>query len=298
MRKIITRIIAWTVCIALISVGLYFLCAVYGNPVSSALAQSTAKKHLQETYSGTDFEIERIGYDLKTGGYYAKVMSPSSQDSYFTIYTDGLGRFKYDTFHRIADGTNTFTRLNDEYWSLVKSALPPDHLNTDMHFGELRTTGLFEIFDYVNEDGQRIYYTLTKDYGLDVTDLVLDGEYDIHQLGRDHGSIHVNIYDRNVTVERAAELLLEIKTYLDDQDIPFHAIDFDLYEPRNADGQLMGDSISLDDFLYSDIYEEGLTDRVAEAWNITQEHHAIQDALKKEAELLIPYFIELPEDVN
>ncbi len=296
MTKKITRIIAWTVCIAIISVGLYFLSAVFGNPVSSALAKATAKDHLQENYPDTDFEIERIGYDLKTGGYYIKMVSPSSPDSYFTIYTDGLGRFKRDSSYRIADGTNTFARLDDAYRSLVRSALPPDHLEMDMHYGELRTAGLYEIFDYTNEKGERKHYTLTKDYGLDTSTLVLDGEYDIYQLGRDHGCIHVNVYDKEVTVQRAAELLLQIKAYLDDQGIPFHAIDFDLCEPRNAEGQLVGDQISLFEFLYSDIYEEGMIDRVQQYWNITQEHYAIQDGEKVNAELIYLESFEIPEE--
>jgi hypothetical protein len=88
MKKKFVRIICWTIAIALLCTAVWFLCAFFGNPISSALAKSTAKRHLEENYSGTDFEIERIGYDLKTGGYYAKVMSPSSQDSYFTIYMD------------------------------------------------------------------------------------------------------------------------------------------------------------------------------------------------------------------
>ena len=150
------------------------------------MAKATAKVHLQENYPDTDFEIERIGYDLKTGGYYIKAVSPTNRDSYFTIYTDGLGRFERDSFCRITDGTNTFMRLEDEYRSLVRSALPPDQLEMDMHYGELRSAGLYEIFDYTNEKGERKHYTLSKDYGLDTSALELDGEYDIYQLGRNH----------------------------------------------------------------------------------------------------------------
>lgn len=296
MTKNVTRIIAWTVCIAIISIALYFLSAFFGNPVCAELAKATAKNHLQENYPDTDFEIERIGYDLKTGAYYIKVVSPSSRDSYFTIYTDGLGRFKRDTFQRIGDGTNTFMRLDDAYRSLVSSALPPDHLEMDMHYGELRTAGLYEIFDYTNEKGERKHYSLTKDYGLDTSSLVLDGDYDINQLGRDHGCIHVNVYDKEVTIQRAAELLLQVKAYLDQQGIPFHAIYFDLCQPRNDDGQLVGNQICLFEFLYSDIYEEGMVDRVQKYWNITQEHYAIQDGKKINAELTHLEEFLIPEE--
>jgi hypothetical protein len=90
-----------------------------------------------------------------------------------------------------------------------------------------------------------------------------------------------------VSVERAAEVLLEFKAYMDEQDLPFHAIDFTLCEPRNAEGQLVGQQITLLEFLYSDIYEDGMIDRVHTSWNITQEHYALQDGLKQKS-VLIP----------
>ncbi len=298
MNKKLTAIICWTVCIAFLCVGLYFLTAFFGNPISAVLAKSTAKDYLTENYPGTDFEIVKVGYNLKTGGYYAHVESPSSIDSHFTVYCDGLGRYEYDTSGSIADGSNTYSRLTEEYWDLVKAKLPYSHFDIDIGFGDLRVAGIFEIFDYTNENGERQHYTLTRDYGLDMSTLVLDGEYDILALGRDHGSLCVYIMDEEITVQRAAEVLLELKSLLDEQGLPFHAIDFTLCAPRNENGQRDGASIGLTEFLYSDIYEEGMLQRVEENWALTQEHHAIQDGLKKEAELLVPYFIEIQEYAN
>ena len=65
-----------------------------------------------------------------------------------------------------------------------------------------------------------------------------------------------------------------------------YAMDFVLCEPRNDEGQLTGTEIRLYDFLYSDIYEDGLIDRVQESWDLAQEHHAIQNGLKKEMEII------------
>lgn len=298
MSKKIIHFICWTVCIVFACTAIWFLCAFFGNPVSSALAKSTAKRHLEENYSDRDFEIIKVGYDTKTGGYYAHIESPNSIDSHFTIYCDGLGRYEYDTSSSIADGSNTYSRLTREYWDLVRAKLPYSHFDIDIGFGDLRVAGIFEIFDYTNESGERQHYTLTRDYGLDMSTLLLDGEYDILTLGRDHGSLCVYIQDEEVTVERTAQLLLELKTHLDEQGLPFHAIDFTLCAPRNENGQRQGPSIRLTEFLYSDIYEEGMLWRVEENWALTQEHQAIQDGLKKEAELLVPYFIEIPEDAN
>ena len=295
MKKI-TRIICWTVCIVFLCAAVWFLSAFFGNPLSSALAKSTAKRYLEEYYPDADFMIEKVSYDMKSGGYRVYVESPTSIDRHFIIYCDALGRYNDDTSHCITDGSNTYVRLSEQYWDLVREKLPYDHFDIDIGYGDLRVAGVFEIYDYIDQYGERIHYTLTKDYGLDISTLVQDGEYDILTLGQDHGSLCIDIIDEEVTVERAADVLLELKLLLDEQGLPFHAIDFTLSAPRNENGQKVGTSIRLIEFLYSDIHEDGLTDRIQENWNITQEHYAIQDGLKKEAELLIPFFIEIPEE--
>ena len=298
MHKKIIRIVCWTVCIVFVCTAVWFLCAFFGNPVSSALAKSTAKRHLEEYYTEADFEIVKVAYDMKSGGYHVNVVSPTSVDSHFIIYCDGLGRYNDDTSSCMTDGSNTYVRLSTQYWDLVREKLPYENFDIDIGHGDLRVSGVFEIYDYIDENCERIHYTLTKDYGLDISSLEQDGKYDILNLGRDHGSLCVDIIDEEVTVERAAEVLLELKNLLDEQGLPFHAIDFTLCGPRNENGQKDGPSIRLIEFLYSDIYEDGLTERIETSWNLTQEHYAIQDGLKKEAELLVPYFIQIPDDVN
>lgn len=296
MHKKIIRIICWTVCIVFVCSAVWFLCAFFGNPISSSLAKSTAKNYLKDNYPESDFEITKVSYDMKSGGYHVNVISPTSIDSHFIIYCDALGRYSDDTSSCISDGSNTYVRLSTEYWNLVRAKLPYEHFDIDIGHGDLRVAGVYEIFDYINEKGERIHYTLTKEYGLDMSSLIPDGEYDIQALGREHGSLCIYIIDEQVTVARAAEILLELKALLDEQGLPFHAIDFTLSASRNENGQRVGPSIRLIEFLYSDIYEEGLVDRVQANWNITQEHSAIQDGLKAKPELLIPYFIVIPED--
>lgn len=287
MGKKIVKFLAWTVCIALMCGTVWFLCAFFGNPVSHRLARSSAEHCLEENFAGIDYEIVDSGFDMKTGGYYVDVLSPGSRDSHFVIYCDGLGRYRANTYEDVTSGYNTFSRLNTEYWDLIKKNLPYSQFDISIGFGDLRAAGYYEVFNYTNEAGEVNEYSLWKDYGLDISTLVLDGEYDIRQLGRDYGKLCIYIHDPEVSVERAAEVLLELKAYMDAQGLPFHAIDFHLCEPRNAEGQNVGDQIILLEFLYSDIYEEGLLERVQTCWNITQEHHAIQDGLKKETELIV-----------
>ena len=296
MNKKLIHIISWTVVIAFLCVGMYFISAFWGNPISSALARSTAKEYLKENFQDSDYEISKTGYDPKSMGYYVKVTSPSSIDSHFTIYCDGLGRYSYDTSEQINNGGNTFSRLYQEYWDLVEKAMENCPLCISMSGGELRASGLYEIYDYTNEQGERKHYTITSDYGLDMSTLTLDGVYNAGELGRDYGRLYVYIDDPEVSLERAAELLLELKEYMDQQNVGFYAVEFNLRYPQDENGQRPDERIELIDFLYSGIYEEGLTDRIQENWNIAKEHYAIQNGEKVNEALVYLTEIKIPEE--
>lgn len=267
-------------CAAIVLAALYFMFAFFGNPISWALARKSASTYLKENFESTNFQISDIDYNFKTSGYDAEVVSPSSQDSYFTIYMNGWGQYEHDTYENITNGSNTLARIDREYNRLVDSVLTNGicPFPTGIVIGELRIAGLIEVFSYTDENGNLQHYTMDLEYGLNRSELILDKEYDIRALGAAHGNIVLYIYDPVVSVERAAELLLEVKQYMDEQNVPFHAIDFHLCEPRNENGQNTGDQISVYDFLYSDIHEDGLNDRVQENWDAVQKHHAIQDA--------------------
>lgn len=298
MGKKVTSVICWTVCIAFLCVGLYFLSTFFGNPISAALARSNANRYLTENHPNTDFTVSEVRFDPKSESYFAEIVSPSSIDSHFTIYFDLLGRYSYDNYENITNSGTTFSGLYLEYADLIEESFIGCPMNITMSGGQLRAAGLLEIYDFVDESGERRHYTLTKDFGLDMSSLILDGEYDIRELGRDHGWLYVYIEDPEVSLERAAELLLELKAYMDQQGVSFHTVEFNLRFPRGEDGQIPDMQVNLIEFLYSNIYEEGLKERVEASWNIAQEHHAIQDGLRNEADLLVPYFIELPEKTN
>ena len=287
MKKIIHRICI-IMCAALIIFSLYFILAFFGNPVSWTIARINTSRYMEENFGDSHFQINRVGYNFKTGGYYAFIDSPTSQDSYFTIYFDGWGRYRLDTYENVTNGSNTLSRIDREYKELVDSKLEAgiSPFDTSIVICELRPADLMEVYSYSDKSGNTIVYTIDKEYGLDCSQLVLDKEYDICMLGSTAGNITLYIHDPEVTVERAAELLLDVKDYMDNSGIPFYAMDFVLCEPRNGEGQLTGAQINLYDFLYSDIYEDGLINRVQEHWDLAQEHHAIQDGLKKEMEII------------
>ena len=182
MKKKIISIICLSVSIALLCTAVWFLCAFFGIPISSALAKSSAKRYLEENYSDADFLIDKVSYDMKSGGYLVYVESPTSIDSHFIIYCDWLGRYNDDTSSCITDGSNTYVRLTTQYWDLVREKLPYAHFDIDIGHGDLKVAGVFEIYDYIDQNGEHIHYTLTKNYCLDISTLVQDGEYDILTL--------------------------------------------------------------------------------------------------------------------
>ena len=291
MKDTLNRILKWIGIVlgcAMILIPIYIAVAFFGNPVSAILAHNSSRRYLAENFGDTDFQVVKSGYNFKTGDYYAFIESPTSQDSHFTVYFNGWGQYRYDTYESVTDRYTTLSRLDTQYRELVDSALPEDGSPFDISiaFGELKVAGIREVFSYTDANGDTKTYTIDKEYGIDRASLELDGQYDILALGRDAGCITLYIHDPEVTTKRTAELLLDVKDYLDRQGIPFHAIDFHLCEPRNEQGQNVGKQISLFDFLYSDIYEEGLIDRVEQHWRIAQEHYAIQDGLKAETDII------------
>ena len=147
MKRKIIRLISWTVCIAIFLTAAYFLTAFFGNPISSALAKRSTEKYLQEHFAESDFEIENVGYDLKSGGYFANVSSSSSIDSHFTIYFDGLGRYKYDSYFAITSKNNTLGRLDEAYFELTNDLLSKaaEQYDISISFGELKIAELFGI---------------------------------------------------------------------------------------------------------------------------------------------------------
>jgi hypothetical protein len=74
-----------------------------------------------------------------------------------------------------------------------------------------------------------------------------------------------------VTVDKAAQLLLALKAELDAGGIAFHAVEFYLTYANGPEG------ITLWDFLSADIYPEGLTDRVAQAHEAYLQYWAGQE---------------------
>ena len=277
MKKKWLKITALVAALAIIAGLGVFANALVGNPVSKWLATRAAEKHLEEVYGDTDFEIKRVGFNFKDIDYYVHVKSPSSADSSFSLRIDMLGNLKQDTYEsRVLYGGNTADRLYQEYRALADEVLEASDypFTSYIAFGDLKVGFQLPSVE-VGKYWPETYLLLDK--------VELDKKYDIRELAAKAGYLVVYVEDDAVTVERAAEVLLELKEVFDRRNVPFYAIDFVLEYPRKEEGGTIKEGrINVEGFLYSDIYEEGLVERVRIADEELNAYYEEQDRLKKE----------------
>ncbi len=274
MKKKILKILALVVAIVLIiGVGL-FANALVGNPVSKFLATKSANEYIEKTYSDKDFVIEEVTYDFKTGGYYARVTSPTSIDSHFSLSFDWMGKLVLDCYDDVTTGWNTAMRLEDDYRNAVKAVTESKDFSEKyfLAYGEIPCV----LSDYPIDEEK-------PEYALQRKDLVLDKVYDIREVGANHGKLVLWAQDDEVTIERLSELLLDVKNKFDKSGVTFKAVEF-ILEPTKEEGQpLMSDEqIKIRNFYYSDIYEDGLVERVKKANQETIEYDREQEKIKEE----------------
>ena len=247
-----------------------FANSLMGNPVCKAIAQNHAEKMIVQQFDEPDLEIERSGFNFKTGGYYVKVRSDSSIDTHFTIYYNAWGQYHYDTYDSVTSGQNTHSRINDAYHSGVREAL-------DQHYGDENVNiG----YGSINADYELTGFTYEEMPALDLRTLQRDALYDLDVLGAQYGEVTFYLCTTDVTLQRAAATLLEVRQLLEAEGLDFYAIDFVLTQPRHPDGTWNNDGpeIRIENFLWEDIYEEGLEERVQAAHDALMAYYAEQDA--------------------
>ena len=272
------RVIGIVLMIVLAAVLIWFANVMMGNPVSYALASKEAKAYLSDQFSGTDYQMERITYSFKDGRYHAFMVSPSSIDGDFSVCFSMLGAYCYDTYDSVQDGWNTAQRLNSEYRKLTDIILNDPSLpydNTQIYsimFGEL------EIYPKEFIDDPNVHDI--PDYSLVQDDLEPNKIYDIKELGAKAGHLVLYVDNDIISVEETARIMLDFRSMFDEAGIPFYAMDIVLRHPRTEDGTSDDEEIRINDFLYQDIYEEGLTDRIEIAMEETAAYYAMLDQWK------------------
>ena len=277
MKKKILKIFTVIVSIALVVGVCINANAFLGNPISKRIATNTAEKHLEEKYIDRDFEIEKVVYNFKDGYYHAFINSPSSIDSHFTLLIDMWGNLGIDNYEdSVLTGWNTAHRLGNEYREKVDAILDSQSFPyaVDIGFGDIGFGDIeFIPTEYAKDPS-------VPDYAIIIEDLKIDGEYDINELGSKAGKLTIYIDDETVSYERLAELILEIKKIFDDANLKFYALDFVLEYPKNENGTKKEGRVEVRDFLYADIYEEDMIERVKASDKAANEYYAEQDAEK------------------
>ena len=265
MKKRILKLAAFAAALALLAGVLWFSNGLLGNPVSKFLAARSARSYLADRYPGADFQVDAVNYSFKSGGYTAAVVSPTSIDSHFTLGLSMTGQVLWDGYHSVESGWNTWLRLDGEYRALVDTVLGDPDFPYNVHIG------------YGSLWMEQEYGEPWPPYLL-CSDLELDGDYDVRQLGGACGRLTLDVRQDEVSAEEAARILLDTRRALDGANIPFYCIDFVLEHPLTEDGRLPEGDVRLRYFPYGDIREEGLVARVKEADAEAKAYYAALDA--------------------
>lgn len=275
MKRKALKIIALVLALVLIAGIGWFANALVGNPVSKYLANRSAEKYISEVYPQEDFLVREVRYDFKVCGYYAKIYSPRSIDSDFSLSVDFLGKVLYDTYeYNVLTGENTASRINKEYREAVDRVLnsPSYPYNSHIAFGDI---------EFIPEEYKDNYDV--PSYAIVTETLTPDILYDINEMGRKAGHLVIYVADDELTEEKMAETLLGIKDIFDKSGVSFYAISCQL-ENRKTDVPPSTDikQIEVQHFLYSDIYEEGLAERVKKSIKATEEYYKEMDKIKEQ----------------
>lgn len=272
MKKKYWKTLALVLALVLIVDVLGFANSLVGNPLSQFLAERSAKNYVTLTYPGTDYYVERVGFNFKFTCYYAHIRSESSMDTQFTLRIDMWGRVKWDTYEDVLSGSVTARRLEQEYRELTDQVFedPAFPYEMDIAFGTLDINPREAIEDPNLTD--------IPEWSLVYQDLILDHPYDPRELGAQAGRLVVYVYSDELTHEIAAQVLLNIRAEFDKANIPFRVIDFTLQHPRTEEGPWDEEYIGLENFPYDQITEEDLVERVAQGDEDLKAYRAMLDA--------------------
>ena len=269
MKKRIWKIAAFVLAIALIIGGASFANSLVGNPISKMMARRTAQKYLAVRYSDTDYVIDEVFYSFKIGGYYVHIVSPSSMDGNFTLTVSMHGKLTNDDYaSRVEGHRNVASRLSSEYRKMVDGVLQSYAYpyTVDMGFGDL--------------EFQRELGVEPIEGALEISDLVNDKFYNVGDLGAKNGRLVLYIDSEIVTNEKAAEILLKTKELMDGAGVGFRSVHLVLrYPPYNEEESYKRPEgeIDLRKFLYTDIYEDGIMERIIKCAEDTQDYYNRQD---------------------
>lgn len=267
MKKTVVIIVISVVLTVLLALACIIANAIFGNPISGLVAKEVAKDYVAENYPAKGYEIQDVRYSYKDGCYHAYVSSEQHVDGDFTVYLNAFGKIQRDDYeYRVNEHGNVSNRLFSEYKAKADTVLESEDFPYDCHiaYGDL---------DFDGEVGEEF-----PENAISRDELVNGAEYDIDELGRRNGRIVLYINTDKADIENASEIMLDVKQRLDTAGVSFYWIDLTL---RIHDGDGVAKTeLSIRNFKYDDIYEDGLNERVAVAKARTEAYFAEKDAEK------------------
>ena len=256
--------------VAVISVSGLFYISMDGSPITKIQTKISAKKYIEKYYP--DCYVKNVGYNFKTDDYFAFIEKSGSMDTSFYLYADESGKITSDSYVTdVKNGYNTRTRIKTEYNSQLEAALSRDNIDFAVHI-------LYG--DYIDSSYIELQTDKNIVHGIPDEEIVVDKVYNHKEISYKYGKVVLYVIDEDVSIERTCEILLDVKEKLAENDLGFYAIDFVLLEPINEDNTWNNErkQININTFMYTDIYEDGLSERVQTAHELLTEYYRQQDA--------------------
>lgn len=233
--------------------------SLHGTPWQKYFCYQAAEDYLPAHFPNTDFQIDNVVYNFKTGDYVANISSPSSIDSEFNIYYDPQSKETSDSYDsEVSSKWNTWLRLNEDYNQACKAV-----------FNDMK-------FSYTSDIAGGDLEALAPEM------LTIDQSFDLQQMGSEYGSAIFYAMDE-VSMEKACEILLSIRESFDAANVPFKTITFVLQPPKDEWENYPNHdwpSIRVEEFPYKDLYAEGLMERVQKAHDEIMAYYEEMDKQK------------------
>lgn len=254
----IKKMLAGLIILIFIWFILSFVNGFMGNPISKLIVNQAAQKYVEQNYPDLNLELDKAIYNFKDDKYYVAVKSKTSIDTHFSIGFTGMGKQISDNYKSVVlEKFNTWERLNESYCQLLDTSVEND-------------------FPYESE----IFFGEILDKSQNFAELELDKEYDIQEIAREKGHIVLYITSNTLNEDNLTKTLFEVKTLFDQKQIPFYSIDLTLQAPL-SEKKPGRESIQIENFLYQDIYEDGLSTRVQENIFKTKKYYEQMDKEKQ-----------------
>lgn len=191
----------------LVLIVLAVLNAMFGNPVSKALAERGADKVIAEKYGDLDLSREKVIYNLKEGDYVAHLKVKNSVDPRFELCFDSFGRLYRDSYEeRIFQTLMRFDRAIHDYGRGLEKAYD---------FPYQITLSSWDKIDPAED--------LTVDQSVDMKHLPFKLQAQIYGVGKE------------ATAEEAMDLLQTLQKIMDDEELDVAAYAIDLVPEKNRD---------------------------------------------------------------